>query len=83
MGQQDFDRKQLQAAYDAFNAAFEREADKSGAYGLRGVFKEEGADLIEAAVGHPKWLELREAVSRQDRGAIGVLVNCMLDRSAA
>ncbi len=83
MGQQEFDRGRLQAAYEAFEVAYEQESDKSGGYGVRRVFKDEGSDLIEAAVGHPRWLELQQAVSRQDRGALGAIVSEMLNRSAA
>lgn len=82
-GRRAFDIEQFERAYDSFNAAYEEEDDRSGGRGAARIFKNEGADLIEAAAGHPQWQALRAAVNRADRGALATIAVQMLNRSAA
>lgn len=82
-GRQGFDERRFERAYDSFNAAYEDEDDRSGGRGVSRVFRDEGADLIEAAAGHPDRDALRVAVNRKDRGAVATIAGRMLKRSAA
>ncbi|MCR4312417.1 MAG: hypothetical protein NUV56_03975 [Candidatus Uhrbacteria bacterium] len=83
MGKEEFDRGQFERLYTAFNSAYEEEEDKSAGRGLARVFKDEGADLLEAAVGHDEWPQLHNALARRNRSDIGAIVQRMLKKSAA
>lgn len=83
MGRTEFDAEQFGRLHAAFNAAYEEEEDKSGGRGIARVFKVQGVDLLEAAVGHDEWPQLYSALVRGHRGDINVIAQRMLKKSAA
>lgn len=83
MNKQGFDRETLRRRYEAFNAAYEDENDKSGGRGVAKIFKEYGPELLASAEGLPRWHALHDAIKRADRGAVATIVNDMLNASAA